>query len=191
MATGQENKAAAAEKLAMGNPPPYSPPSQQPLQQEPPPQRERVQQFIQHNPQGFVLQQQPYQPQTAGFSHISGGYGYNQPMPQQRPLDQMTSTQSTVTVNQPQHAPVMVVNEAPYNYMPFAILSCLFCLPLGIGAIVAASNSQNEAAEMKYDEARRSATMAKSLAITAIVCGIVITVLIITLIKTAFQQDTY
>jgi hypothetical protein len=43
---GQENKAAAAEKLAMGNPPPYSPPSQQPLQQEPPPQRERVQQFI-------------------------------------------------------------------------------------------------------------------------------------------------
>jgi hypothetical protein len=54
--------------------------------------------FIQHNPQGFVLQQQPYQPQTAGFSDISGGYGYNQPMPQQRPLDQMTSTQSTVTV---------------------------------------------------------------------------------------------
>jgi hypothetical protein len=53
-------------------PPPYSPPSQQPLQQEPPPQRERVQQFIQHNPQGFVLQQQPYQPQTAGFSDISG-----------------------------------------------------------------------------------------------------------------------
>ena len=82
----------------MENPPPYSPPPQQPLQQEPTPQREHVQQFVQHNPQGFVLQQQPYQPQTAGFSDISGGYGYNQTMPQQMPPRQMTSTQSTVIV---------------------------------------------------------------------------------------------
>jgi len=84
----------------MGNSPPYSPPSQQSLQQEPTPQKEHVQQFVQHNPQGFVLQQQPYQPQTAGFSDVSGGYGYNQPMPQQmsRAPGQMTSTQSTVIV---------------------------------------------------------------------------------------------
>jgi hypothetical protein len=53
------------------------------LQQEPTPQKEHVQQFVQHNPQGFVLQQQPYQPQTAGFSDISGGNDYNQTMPQQ------------------------------------------------------------------------------------------------------------
>ena len=34
---------------------------------------------------------------------------------------------------------MMVVNEAPYNYMLPAILSCLFCfLPLGLIAIVAA-----------------------------------------------------
>jgi len=83
----------------MGNPPPYSPSSQQSLQQEPTPQKEHVQQFVQHNPQGFVLQQQPYQLQTAGFSDISGGYGYNQPMPQQMPPRQMTSTQSTVIVH--------------------------------------------------------------------------------------------
>ena len=84
----------------MGNPPPYSPPSQQSLQQEPTPQKEHVQQFVQHNPQGFVLQQQPYQPQTAGLSDSSGGYGYNQPMPQQmsNAPGQMTSTQSTVIV---------------------------------------------------------------------------------------------
>ena len=82
----------------MENPHPYSPPSQQPLQQESTPQREHVQQFVQHNPQGFVLQKQPYQPQTAGLSDFSGGYGYNQAMPQQMPLHQMTSTQSTVIV---------------------------------------------------------------------------------------------
>jgi hypothetical protein len=82
----------------MENPPPYSPPPRQPLQQEPTPQREHVQQFVQHNPQGFVLKQQPYQPQTAGFSDISGGYGYNQTMPQQMPPPQMTSTQTTVIV---------------------------------------------------------------------------------------------
>ena len=78
----------------MENPPPYSPPPQQPLQQKPTPQREHVQQFVQHNPQGFVQQQQPYQSQTAGLSDISGGYGYNQQMPP----GQMTSTQSTVIV---------------------------------------------------------------------------------------------
>ena len=78
----------------MGNPLPYSSPSQHPLQQEPIPQKEHVQQFVQLNPQGFVQQQQPYQPQTAGFSDISGGYGYNQQMPP----GQMTSTQSTVIV---------------------------------------------------------------------------------------------
>jgi hypothetical protein len=39
-----------------------------------------------------------YQPQTAGLGDISGGYGYNQAMPQQMPLRQMTSTQSTVIV---------------------------------------------------------------------------------------------
>jgi hypothetical protein len=78
----------------MENPPPYSPP----LQQEPTPQREHVQQFVQHNPQGFVLQQQPYLPQTAGFSDNSGGYGYNQTIPQQMPSRQMTSTQTTVIV---------------------------------------------------------------------------------------------
>ena len=82
----------------MENPPPYSPPPQQPLQQEPTPQREHVQQFVQLNPQGFALQQQPYQPQTAGFNDISDGYGYNQPMSQQMPPGQMTSTQSTVIV---------------------------------------------------------------------------------------------
>ena len=82
----------------MGNPSPYLPPFQQPLQQEPTPQRERVEQFIHHNPEVIVLQQQPYQPQIAGFSDISSGYGYNQPMPQQMTLDQMTSTQSTVIV---------------------------------------------------------------------------------------------
>ena len=179
----QENKAAAAEKLAMENPPPYSPPPQQPLQQEPTPQREHVQQFVQHNPQGFVLQQQPYQPQTAGFSDISGGYGYNQTMPQQMPQRQMTSTQSTVIVNQPQFAPGMVVNnEAPYNYMIPAILSCLCCCwPLGLAAIVAASNSQNQVSEMKYDEARRSANTARSLIIASVGCGIVITILVIAL----------
>jgi hypothetical protein len=70
------------------------------LQQKPTPQKEHVQQFVQHNPQGFVLQQQPYQPQTAGLSDSSGGYGYNQPMPQQmsHAPGQMTSTQSTVIV---------------------------------------------------------------------------------------------
>ena len=78
----------------MENPPPYSPPPQQPLQQKPTPQREHVQQFVQHNPQGFVQQQQPYQSQTAGFSDISGGYGYNQQMSP----GQMTSTESTVIV---------------------------------------------------------------------------------------------
>ena len=82
----------------MENPHPYSPPSQQPLQQEPIPQREHAQQFVQLNPQGFVLQKQPYQPQTAGFSDISGGYGYNQSIPQQMTPCQMTSTQSTVIV---------------------------------------------------------------------------------------------
>ena len=84
----------------MGNPLPYSSPSQHPLQQEPIPQKEHVQQFVQLNPQGFVQQQQPYQPQTAGFSDISGGYVYNQPMPQQMPFEpgQMMSTQSTVIV---------------------------------------------------------------------------------------------
>jgi hypothetical protein len=62
----------------------YNPQSvhyKKPLQQEPTPQREHVQQFVQHNPQGFVLQKQPYQPQTAGFSDFSDGYGYNQAMP--------------------------------------------------------------------------------------------------------------
>jgi hypothetical protein len=85
------------------------------LQLEPTPQKEHVQQFVQHNPQGFVLQQQPYQPQTAGFSDISGGYGYNQPMPQQRPLDQMTSTQSTVTVRT--HTKVLKRNPGGYKNM--------------------------------------------------------------------------
>ena len=81
----------------MGNPPPYAPPSQEPLQQETTPQKEHVkhvQQFVKLNPQGFVHQQQPYQPQTTEFSDISGGYGYNQQMPP----GQMTSTQSTVIV---------------------------------------------------------------------------------------------
>ena len=197
MATGQEIQAAAAEKVEMGNPPPYSPPSQQSLQQEPTPQKEHVQQFVQHNPQGFVLQQQPYQPQTAGFSDISGGNGYNQTMPQQmsRAPGQMTSTQSTVIVNQPQQAPVMVVIEAPDDYLLPAILSCIFCFccfPLGIGAIVAASNSRSQAANMKYVEAGKSATVAKTLIILAILWGILnIIVIIAKLIIMADQQNNY
>ena len=82
----------------MENPHSYSPPPQQTLQQEQTSQREHVQQFVQHNPQGFVLQKQPYQSQTEGIRDISGGYGYNQPMPQQMPPRQMTSTQSTLFV---------------------------------------------------------------------------------------------
>jgi len=35
----------------------------------------------------------------------------------------------------------MVVNKPPYNYMLPAILSCIFCCwPLGLRAIIAASN---------------------------------------------------
>jgi hypothetical protein len=42
----------------------------------------------------------------------------------------------SLQVNQPQFAPGMVVNnEAPYNYMIPAILSCLCCCwPLGLAA---------------------------------------------------------
>jgi hypothetical protein len=57
----------------------------------------RLTQFMQHNPQGFVLQQQPYQPQTAAFSDISGGYGYNQPMPQQMPRELTQSAAETLS----------------------------------------------------------------------------------------------
>jgi hypothetical protein len=45
----------------------------------------------------------------------------------------------SLQVNQPQQVPVMVVNEAPDDYILPAILSCIFCcIQLGIGAIVAA-----------------------------------------------------
>ena len=116
--TGQGNQAAAAEKLTMGNPPPYSPPSQQQLQQMPTPQREYIQ-FIQHNPQGFVLQQQPDQPQTEWFSDISDGYCYDQPMSQQMPPGQMTSTQSTVMVR----TKIIFLKRNPLGIQKYDIVS--------------------------------------------------------------------
>ena len=196
MATGQEIQAAAATKVEMGNLPPYSPPSQQSLQQESTPQKEHVQQFVQHNPQGFVLQQQPYQPQTAGFSDVSGEYGYNQSMPQQmsRAPGQMIFTQSTVINNQLQQAPVMGRIEAPDDYILPAIFTAIFffwCFPFGIGAIVAALISRSQVANMKYDKARSSTTVAKILIITTFVLGILSIFSLVHLITTNNQQNTY
>lgn len=188
MATGEEYQAPIkeAEDTALENPPPYSPATGQYWQQQPHP-AQHVHQFMQQNPYGFVQQQNPpqmsYTSQSpGGFSNLSTGYGYNQPM---SPSATMSSS-TTVVVNQPQATNLLVVNPVPYSYIVPAILACFFCCWLvGIGAIIAAVMSQSQAAEMHYEEARKSATVAKILTWISFGCGLCVYIIIIVITTTA------
>ncbi|CAC5385730.1 unnamed protein product [Mytilus coruscus] len=145
-------------------PPPYSPSNQQQGQQ---PGQQYIHQFVQQNPQGFVQAQ----PSKEGFSDIYSGYGYTQQSQMPPPI--MNTTTTNVVVCQPQAGPTLIINPAPYSYMTPAILTCLFCCWItGIGAIIAASMSQSQASEMKYDEARKSSKIARILILVTICCGI-------------------
>jgi hypothetical protein len=74
-------------------------------------------------------QQQPYQPQTAGFSDISGGNGYNQTMPQQmsRAPGQMIFTQSTVIVRTKINFSNVIPEENPCGLCCTNCCTCSFC----------------------------------------------------------------
>lgn len=163
--------------------PPYSPPNLPPQQQQ---GQQYVQQYVQQNPHGFVQSQPPRE----GFSDISGGYGYNQPPQVPQPMVNTSST--SVVVSQPQCGPTILVNPAPYSYMTPAVLTCIFCCWLtGIGAIIAAAMSQGQASEMKYDEARKSATIAKILTLVTLCCGIGGYVIVIAVAVAGSHTDGY
>ncbi|XP_071120573.1 proline rich transmembrane protein 1B-like [Mytilus edulis] len=153
-------------------PPPYSPPDQQQGQQpgqqpEQQPGQQYIYKFVQQNSLGFFQSHPPKE----GYSDISSGYGYIQ-QPQMAP-PMMNTTTTNVVVCQPQAGQTIIINPAPYSYMTPAVLTCLFCCWVtGIGAIVAASMSQSQASEMKYDEARKSAAIARILTLVTICCGI-------------------
>ncbi|XP_063399204.1 uncharacterized protein LOC134683826 [Mytilus trossulus] len=145
-------------------PPPYYPPNQPLLEQQ---GQQYVNQFVQQNPHGFVQAQ----PSKGGFTDASSGYEYTQ-QPQMTPPI-MNTTTTNVVVCQTQAAPVILINPAPYSYMTPAILTCFFCCwCTGIAAIIAASMSQSQSSEMKYDEARKSANIARILILVTICCGI-------------------
>ncbi|CAC5385729.1 unnamed protein product [Mytilus coruscus] len=145
-------------------PPPYYPSNQPLLEQQ---GQQYVNQFVQQNPHGFVQAQ----PSKEGFRDISSSYGYTQQSQMPPPI--MNTTTTNVVVCQAQAGPTLIINPAPYSYMTPAILTCLFCCwCTGIAAIIAASMSQRQSSEMKYDEARRSANIARILILVTICCGI-------------------
>ncbi|XP_052065309.1 uncharacterized protein LOC127705073 [Mytilus californianus] len=164
-------------------PPPYCPPNQPPHHQQ---GQQYVHQYVQQNPQGFLQSQ----PSRDGFSDISCGYGYNQQSQVPQPMVNTSST--SVVVSQPQSGPTILVNPAPYSYMTPAVLTCIFCCWLtGIGAIIAAAMSQGQASEMKYDEARKSANIAKILTLVTLCCGIGGYVIVIALAVAGANTNEY
>ena len=64
--------------------------------------------------------------------------------------------------------------KKPDNYMVWAILSTAFCcLPLGLVSIISASKVNRLYREGNYEEAQKSADMAKKFALISAVLGFV------------------
>ncbi|KAJ8029906.1 Proline-rich transmembrane protein 1 [Holothuria leucospilota] len=143
-----------------------------PLQQEPPPQQGNQGNFLPQQgypvPQVYLPPQEGYPPQQ-GYPPQTGyppqqGYppqtGYP---PQQVPMAPMVIRDSQTPAN---------------DYLIFAILVTICCLPLGIVAIVKALEVRSLNDRGDYTSAQQASQKAKSLSVGTLFCGILIVTII-------------
>ncbi|XP_060576731.1 proline-rich transmembrane protein 1-like [Ruditapes philippinarum] len=105
----------------------------------------------------------------------------NDQHPSRTQLDYGHDTNTTVVVNQPKAATV-IVQQTPPDYMAVSILTCLCCFcPTGICAIYYADEANRLANAGNYPGARKMSDNAKKLIITSVIVGMIWTILVVVL----------
>ncbi|XP_041359840.1 uncharacterized protein LOC121376110 [Gigantopelta aegis] len=113
--------------------------------------------------------QQPYTQQPGYGAHH--GYG---PPTHQGYGPPPRGYEHTHTVYEEHIFPPTCPVGQPPDYLILSLISCCFCWPLALAAVVASFSSRNASDSCDYDKARRHGELAKNIAISAIVCGVVL-----------------
>ncbi|XP_067662943.1 trafficking regulator of GLUT4 1-like [Haliotis asinina] len=130
---------------------------------------------------GYGQPQPGYGQPQPGYGQPQPGYGQPQPgygQPAQPGYGYATTDNVNVVVAQPQ---TMVVQPAvrPPDYLILSIVSCFFCWPMAICALMYSNNSRNSAHSGDLVSAESQGRTARNIAIAAIVIGIIIVVVAI------------
>ncbi|XP_046335383.1 trafficking regulator of GLUT4 1-like isoform X2 [Haliotis rufescens] len=132
---------------------------------------------------GYGQPQPGYGQPQPGYGQPQPGYGQPQPgygQPGQPGYGYATSDNVNVVVAQPQ-AMIVQTGVRPPDYLILSIVSCFFCWPMAICALMYANNSRNSSSAGDFVSAENQGRTARNIAIAAIVIGIIIVVVAIIL----------
>ncbi|XP_041357900.1 proline-rich transmembrane protein 2-like [Gigantopelta aegis] len=139
-------------------------------------------------PQGYGQPQPGYGQPQPGYGQPPPGYGPPQPGYGPPPG---AGCQETVIV-QPQMGTFVVQPVVrPPDYLILSIVSCFFCWPMAICALISSNSSRNASDTGDFELARQKGETAKKVAIGAIIFGIIIIIVIVVLRVVVFSTRTY
>ncbi|XP_028402653.1 putative transmembrane protein DDB_G0267530 [Dendronephthya gigantea] len=140
--------------------------------------------------QGYQPQGQGYQPQGQGYQPQEQGYqfkgqGYQHQVNTQEPGGYTSQNINSTTVHVTQNPQPQIATGVPPVVNTHLILSIIACVcfspPIGIFAILKSSEAQRRYMVGDYVGAVASARSARNLSIAAIICGLIIVIIIVTI----------